>query len=62
VNTRFDGDKMSLIALMASESLEELDKKFMDVSMYVGTDGKISFSIATDTVDFLMKNLISEVK
>ncbi len=58
----FDGDKMSLIALMASESLEELDKKFMDVSMYVGTDGKISFSIATDTVDFLMKNLISEVK
>ncbi len=61
-NADFDGDKMSLIALMASESLEELDKKFMDVSMYVGTDGKISFSIATDTVDFLMKNLISEVK
>ena len=53
---------MSLIALMASESLEELDKKFMDVSMYVGTDGKISFSIATDTVNFLMSNLISEVK
>ena len=53
---------MSLMALMSNESIQELDKKFMDVSMYVGTDGKISFSIATDTVNFLMSNLISEVK
>ena len=30
-------------------------------SMYVGTNGKISFSIETDTVKFMMSNLISDI-
>ena len=52
---------MSLIALMSEESKQELYKKFLDVSMYVGTNGKISFSIETDTVKFMMSNLISDI-
>lgn len=60
-NADFDGDKMSLIVLMSDESISEVLTKLKSDSFYVGTDGKIAFSIKTDTVDFLMNNLISDI-
>lgn len=57
----FDGDKMSLIVLHSEESIQEVMSKLNDAHFYVGTDGKIAFSVKTDTVDFLMNNLISDM-
>lgn len=57
----FDGDKMSLIALMAEESIEEVHARLLSNTFYVGTNGKIAFSVETDTANFMMNNLISDM-
>jgi hypothetical protein len=57
----FDGDKMSLIALMAEESIEEVHARLLSNTFYVGTNGKIAFSVETDTANFMMNNLISDI-
>lgn len=60
-NADFDGDKMSLIALMAEESIEEVHARLNSNTFYVGTNGKIAFSVETDTANFLMNNLITDM-
>lgn len=57
----FDGDKMSLIVLISDEAKEEVVNNLKNGNIYIGTDGKIAFSIVTDTVNFLMSNLISDI-
>lgn len=57
----FDGDKMSLIVLQSTEADQEILNKLNSESLYVATNGKIAFSLNTDTVKFLMNNLIEDV-
>lgn len=57
----FDGDKMSMIVLMADESIKEINDAFLTNTFYIGTNGKVGFSVETDTVNFLMNNLITDM-
>lgn len=52
---------MSLIALMSDESIKEITDAFSNNTFYIGTDGKIAFSVETDTINFLMNNLITDM-
>ena len=52
----FDGDMCSLNVLYSEESRKEA-QAFLDSSQfYVGTDGRLTFSLATDTVNYFMKS------
>ena len=42
------------------EKIEEVKNKLNSRSFYVNTSGKISFSLATDTVDYLVQNVTGE--
>lgn len=53
----FDGDMSSFNVIYTEEGIEEINNYLNNVSFYVGTDGQISHSVATDTVNYLMKTL-----
>ncbi len=53
----FDGDKMALVVCYSQESRQEIKKLLNSRNYYVGTDGRISFSLETDTVRYLMKTM-----
>ena len=57
LNNKFDGDKMALVVCYSQESRQEIKKLLNSRNYYVGTDGRISFSIETDTVRYLMKTM-----
>lgn len=57
----FDGDTGSLNIVYSDEAIEEADKYLGSRRYYVGTDGKISFSCATDTVKYVLQNLTSNI-
>ncbi len=59
-NKDFDGDACSVIVAYSEEAIEEVKNKLNSRSFYVNTSGKISFSLATDTVDYLVQNLTGE--
>ena len=56
----FDGDMGSLNVVYSEEGSEEINNYLNSVSFYVGTDGKISHSVGTDTVRYLMKTMTGE--
>ena len=45
----------------SEEAIEEVNNKLNSRSFYVNTSGKISFSLATDTIDYLVQNLTGDV-
>lgn len=53
----FDGDMCSLVVVYSIEAMVEIKKLINSRNYYVGTDGRISFSNATDTVNYLLKNM-----
>ena len=55
-----DGDTCSVIIAYSEEAIEEVKNKLNSRSFYVNTSGKISFSLATDTVDYLVQNVTGE--
>ena len=59
-NKDFDGDTCSVIVAYSEEAIEEVKNKLNSRSFYVNTSGKISFSLATDTVDYLVQNVTGE--
>jgi hypothetical protein len=48
---------MALVVCYSQESRQEIKKLLNSRNYYVGTDGRISFSIETDTVRYLMKTM-----
>lgn len=56
----FDGDMMSMILLFLEESKTTVKRSLASKNFYVGTDGRISYSVQTDTVKFLMKSLTGD--
>lgn len=56
----FDGDTCSFNVLYSDESIQEIDNLFNSKTFYIGTDGKISFSVNVDTVKYLMKTLTGD--
>ena len=60
MNHRFDGDTCSLIVTYSEEAIAEVSKKLDSKSFYVNTSGKISFSMATDTIGHLLQNITGE--
>ena len=43
--------------MYTQEAIEEVNKYLQSRNYYVNTSGGISFSVATDTVNYLMKTL-----
>lgn len=56
----FDGDTCSANIVYSQEAIEEVDKLLNDRNYYVDTGGKISFSMATDTVNYLLKTMTGD--
>ena len=56
----FDGDMCSFNVLYSDESLNEIESLLHSKNFYVGSDGKISFSVNVDTVKYLMKTLTGD--
>lgn len=52
---------MSMLTLMTEEAKAEINTAFLNNTFYIGTDGKIAFSVETDTINFLMNNLITDM-
>ncbi len=48
---------MALVVCYSREAREEIHKLLNSRNYYVGTDGRISFSLETDTVRYLMKTM-----
>lgn len=60
LNADFDGDTASGTAVYSVDSIEEVRAKLDSRNFYVGTDGKINFSTATDTIDFVLANMTGD--
>lgn len=58
----FDGDTVSANIVYTKEAIEEVNELLNSKNFYVNTSGDISFSIATDTVNYLMKTMTGEPK
>lgn len=56
----FDGDTVTVMVLYTEESIREIHKKLNSRSFYVNTSGNISFSLNTDTVEYLLQNLTGD--
>ena len=46
----------SLNILYSIESIEEVKNFLESNQFYIGTDGRLAFSVATDTVNYFMKS------
>lgn len=57
---RFDGDTCSANVVYTQEAIDEVKSLLNSRNYYVNTSGKIAFSMATDTVNYLMAGLTSE--
>lgn len=57
MDTRFDGDKGTLNILMLNESVEEARRVMKSRNFHVRTDGSISHSLTTETVNYLLGSL-----
>jgi len=60
LNADFDGDMCSLNAVYSEEAVAEVERLINSRNYYVDTDGKISFSVITDTVRHLIKNMTGD--
>ena len=56
----FDGDTLSVVIVYSEEAIEEIDKKLNSRNMYVNSSGNISFTMATDTVNYLLQNITGD--
>lgn len=56
----FDGDTCSVIVAYSEEAIKEVADKLKSKSFYVNSSGKISFSMATDTIKHLVQNITGE--
>ena len=56
----FDGDTCSANVVYTQEAIDEVKALLNSRNYYVNTSGKIAFSMATDTVNYLMAGLTSE--
>lgn len=53
----FDGDTTSLNIVYSDEAVREVLKYLQSSRYYVGTNGRMNFSVGTDTVKFCLKNM-----
>lgn len=53
----FDGDMMSLIAVMSDEGIEEIKDLLQSKNYYVGVSGKIAFSVSNDVSDLVFAEM-----
>ena len=58
----FDGDTGSLGVVYSEESIKEVKDYLASKRYYVGNDGKMIFSMAIDTVKFILKNMTGNPK
>jgi len=61
LNADFDGDTSSLNITYSDEAIDEAGEYMASSRYYVGSDGNITFSAATDTVKFVINGLTSDV-
>jgi len=52
-------DTSSCTVAYSDESIKEVDDFFKSKIAYIGTDGKFSANLETDTVKFILQNLTS---
>ena len=57
---RFDGDTCSCTFVYTKEAMEEVQRVLSSRNYYVNTSGNISFSSATDTVNYLMQCMTAD--
>jgi hypothetical protein len=56
-NGTYDGDTVSFNAVLTKESVKEIDNALNSKAYYIMPDGSLSYSAATDTLDFVLKHL-----
>lgn len=56
----FDGDTASGTAVYADESIDEVHGLFNSRRFYVGTNGRMNFSVNVDTVKFVLHNMTGD--
>ena len=57
LNTEFDGDMMSYIAICSDDAREEISNLLNSRKYYIGPDGHFSFSANTDIIDYVLGNI-----
>ena len=62
LNTRFDGDTGSGTIGYSEDTKMEIRDLLHSRRYYVGTNGKINFTIDTDTVKYLLHNLTGKAE
>ena len=56
----FDGDTASCNISYSDESIKEIKDFLNSKRYYIGTDGKITYSVNTDTVGYVLRNMTGE--
>lgn len=56
----FDGDTASGSICYSDEAIAEVNKLFQSRKFYIGTDGRMNFSTATDTIKFVLHNMTGD--
>lgn len=59
MDDRFDGDMMSMIFLLSDDSVAEIKKLHASAAYYLDPTGKIAFSAGNDTINYVLKNILS---
>ena len=57
MDNRFDGDTSSGNIAYSDEAIAEAEKFFKTKKAYLGSDGKLLFSCAVDTVELVLHSL-----
>ena len=57
LNTRFDGDMMSYIAICTDDARQEIQDLLNSRKYHIGPDGHFSFSASTDIINYVLANI-----
>lgn len=60
MNNKFDGDTASGSITYSDEAIAEVDKLLNSRKFYIGTNGKMNFSIGIDTINFVLHNMTGD--
>ena len=55
--TRVDGDTMNYVVFFSPQSNDEIKRIFKSKAFYIGADGKLAYSIATNTLVYTIKSM-----
>ena len=59
VDSGFDGDTCSLNVVYTQEAKDEVAKVLSSRAYYVGVNGKMNFSAANDTINYVLASMTS---